>query len=327
MRVMLADMYNLLGESGKAAQIYTEMLKKMPDVPLVQERLRAKLADIYLRSPDRSKAAEQLEAILQRDPTNAQAYYLLGSIRFEEKKNQEAVDNFRKTILLKPDFDQAYYDLATAEMNLGKSQDALATLESARKKFQQNFVLEFLTGMAYSRLKAFPEAMKYFTSAEVFAQATEPKRLNEFFYFQLGATSERKGDYAQAEKYFLKTLELAPNFAEALNYYGYMLAERGEHLDKARDLIEKALKLEPKNGAFLDSMGWVLFRLNQPTEALEYIQQAVKFTEEPDATLYDHLGDILSALGRANEAREAWKKSLELEKNEQVQKKLEAPSQ
>src|SRR5439155_18429421 len=119
-------------------------------------------------------------------------------------------ENLSKTVLLKPEFEQAYYDLAMAQINLNKAGDALATLEKARQKFSQNFVLEFLSGLAFSREKAYAEAIQHYTAAEVNAQANEPKRLTESFYFQLGSTYERKGDYAQAEKYFEKCLQLSP---------------------------------------------------------------------------------------------------------------------
>jgi tetratricopeptide (TPR) repeat protein len=130
------------------------------------------------------------------------------------------------------------------------------------------------------------------------------------------------GDLEQAERYFQKSLEISPNFAEAQNYLGYMWAERGTNLARARDLIEKAVKAEPKNDAYLDSMAWVLFKLNQPKEALDYILKAIKNAEEEDATVYDHLGDIYNALGQTDKAKEAWRKSISLEPNETIRKKL-----
>ena len=166
--------------------------------------------------------------------------------------------------------------------------------------------------------------MEYFNRAEVIAKAKEPKRLNQYFFFQLGATCERNGDLAKAEEYFQKCLQLAPDFAEALNYLGYMWAEHDMKLDQARQLIEKALKLEPKNGAYLDSLGWVLFKLHQPKEALDYILKACDLLEEPDPTVFDHLGDIYAALQQPDKAREAWRKALALEPNEGIRKKLEA---
>jgi tetratricopeptide (TPR) repeat protein len=102
-----------------------------------------------------------------------------------------------------------------------------------------------------------------------------------------------------------------------------MWADRGEKLDRARALIERALKEDPRNAAYLDSMGWVLFKLGRTEEALDYVLKAVHYSEEEDATLFDHLGDIYAVLGRQDKAREAWKKSLSLEPNEQVRKKLE----
>jgi len=326
LRLRLAEGFNLAGDTATAARLYLDLLKKMPEMPGLRERVRANLTDIYLRSSNHKMAAEQLEAIVRDDPTNPQAYYFLGRIALEDKKPAEAADHFSKMILLSPTFEPAYYFLAMAQLNAGKSSDALATLEKARKQFAQSFAMEFWTGMAYSREKAYSEALRHYTAAEVIAKVTDPKQLDEGFYFQLGATCERKGDYEQAEKYFQKCLSLAPDSAEAMNYLGYMWAEHGMKLDQARELIEKAVKAEPKNAAYLDSLAWVLFKLNRPGEALPQALKAVEFSEEPDATVYDHLGDIYAALNQIEKAHEAWKKSVSLEANDEVKKKLEGKS-
>ena len=184
--------------------------------------------------------------------------------------------------------------------------------------------MEFYTALAYSRQKSYTEALKHFVAAEVIAKATDPNQLNEGFYFQVGATCERKGDYAGAEQYFQKSLQVAPDFAETLNYLGYMWAEHGTNLVQAREMIEKAVKAEPKNAAFLDSMAWVLFKSNQPAEALPYALKSAELSEQPDATICDHLGDIYAALKQPEKAREFWRKSLAVEPNEEIRKKLEA---
>jgi tetratricopeptide (TPR) repeat protein len=324
---MLADSFNVLGDTAKAAEIYLDLLNHLPDAPLLRERIHAKLTEIYLRTSDHKHAVEQLEELVREDPANAAAYYYLGTIAFDDKKWEKAAEHFSKTILLNPDFEQAYYDLATSQLDLKQASQALATLRQARDRFSndsQNFVLEFITGLAYSQDKQYSHALEYFNRAEVIAKAKDPKRLNQFFFFQLGATCERNGDTAKAEEYFQKSLDLAPDFAEALNYLGYMWAEHGVKLDHARQLIEKALKVEPKNGAYLDSMGWVLFKLNQPKEALDYILKACDSLDEPDPAVFDHLGDIYAALQQPDKAREAWRKSLALQPSEDVRKKLDA---
>ncbi len=325
-RLRLADGFNALGQPEKASALYLDLLRQYPDSPIVRTGVRAKLIDIYLRGKDRSRATEQLEVLVRDEPNNALAYYILGSLAYEDKKMDRAADYFKKAILFKPDFEQAYYDLATAQLGLNRGKEAFEALQQAREKFGDNFGVEFLTGIARRMLKEYGEALKAFTAAELIAQTTDRKRLNEFFYFQMASTYERKGDIEQAVKYFEKTLDLAPNFAEALNYLGYMWAERGENLDRARDLIEKALKQEPENAAYLDSLGWVLFKQGRPEEALGHLLKAIELTAEPDPTLFDHLGDIYAALKEPDKAREAWRKSLALEPNEKIQKKLDQPA-
>ncbi len=322
-RLKMADDYVLVGDPSKAAQIYLDLLKKLPDVPLVRSRVHARLTDIYLRSDDRKRAQEQLEAIVREDPTNPQAYYFLGSIAYDEKNLPAAADYFNKTILMNKEFEQAYYELALVQLGLDKAGEALQTLERAQQKFSKKFVSEFITAMAYNRRKEYSEAIRHYTEAEIIGKATETNRLDQNFYFQLGATYERKGDLEQAEKYFEKCLEISPSFPEAENYLGYMWAEHGVKLEKARELIQRAVKAKPNNAAYLDSMGWVLFKMNQHRDALGYILKAVELSEEPDATVYDHLGDIYAALKDSSKAREAWQKSFSLEANDQVRKKLE----
>jgi tetratricopeptide (TPR) repeat protein len=321
-RVRLADGFNVLGESEKAAQLYLELLKKLPDVPAVRERVHAKLADIYLQSKEPKRAMAQLEAVLRDDPTNPQVYFYLGSLAYDAKETAKAADCFRKAILLNPDFEQAYYDLALAQLGQDKADEALATLAQARKKFPQNFVQEFWMALAYSRQKEYKTALAHFTSAEVIAKATDPKRLTHVFFFEAGAAAERCGDFVQAEEYFEKCLKLAPDFTEAMNYLGYMWAEHGLNLEHARELIEKAVKAEPKNPAFLDSLAWVLYKLHRPSEALGYALKAIELSQQPEAALYDHLGDIYTALNQGTKAREAWTKSLSIESSEEVRKKL-----
>jgi tetratricopeptide (TPR) repeat protein len=326
LHLRLADAFNMLGQEDEAAQIYQELLRQLRDIPEVRDGVRAKLTEIYLRDHDHKRAIEQLEGMVRENPTDPQPYYSLGSIAYSDTNYVQAAEYFSKVVLLEPNFEQAYYDLAGAQISADQPAEALVTLEKARTKFPQKFFGEYLTGMAYERQKDFTNAVNHFTTAEIIAQVRDAKQLRDSFYFQLGAASERKGDYAQAEKYFEKCLELSPNFSEAQNYLGFMLADRGEQLERARELIDRALKAEPKNAAFLDSMGWVLFKLNKPKDALTYLLEAVKNSEEEDATLYDHLGDIYSVLQRPDKALEAWRKSLAIEENKAVRKKLETLS-
>jgi len=325
LRIRLADGLFALGKDEDAAPIYQVLLKDLPEGPLLRNHVRERLANLYLRGRDPKQAAPLLEEMLRENPTDAQTYYLLGGIAYGEKKFAEAEGFYSKIILLQPDFEPAYYDLAAARLGANQGREALAVLGQARTKFKTGFLLEYLSATAWVGQKDYTNGLAAFTAAEVIARARSTNRLDGFFYFQFGAACERAGQYAEAEKHLEHCLELASGFNEAKNYLGYMWADRGRNLQRARNLIEQALRGEPKNMAYLDSMGWVLFKLNEPRPALKYLLKAVQFAEaQEDGSVWDHLGEVYAALGDEKKACEAWRKSLALEPSDKVRKKIEA---
>ncbi|HTD66507.1 MAG TPA: tetratricopeptide repeat protein, partial [Candidatus Limnocylindria bacterium] len=317
----LAQGFMFVGETKRAADVYLKMLQEDPDLMGVRESL----AELYLRDNDSKRAAEQLKEIIRDSPTNPQAYFFLGAIAYEERRFADALDNYRKALLLGMDTQQIYFDIAVTQLALQKPRDALDYLEKARRKFRRSFLGEFYSGLCYMRLKEYTNALDHFTAAELVAKTTETNRLNHMFYFELGSAHERAGKIPEAEKYFEQCLSMSNSFAPALNYLGYMWAERGTNLTRARTMIEHAVKLDPTNAAYLDSLGWVLFKQGHTKEALDPIRKAVELNDEPDATLFDHLGDVYSALKQPEKAREAWRKSLQIEPNREVEKKLKQP--
>lgn len=127
--------------------------------------------------------------------------------------------------------------------------------------------------------------------------------------FQKGAALEKVQRQDDAEKIFLQLLEKDPSNAEAWNFVGYMLVDSGKALDRGLEYIRKALRFEPSNAAFLDSLGWGLFRKGELHSAVENLQKAARALPD-DPTIQHHLGDALSASGRPVEAREAYEKAL-----------------
>ncbi len=126
---------------------------------------------------------------------------------------------------------------------------------------------------------------------------------------QLGGALEQAGQWEQARPILERVVALAPDSAVALNHLGYALASRGEDLPQAIALLEKANRLRPKEPAFIDSLGWALFRSGAYDKALPLIQSAA-MDEPGNSELSEHLGDVLWAMGRRFEARYAWKAAL-----------------
>jgi tetratricopeptide (TPR) repeat protein len=134
---------------------------------------------------------------------------------------------------------------------------------------------------------------------------------------QLSAVLERDGKHAEAEKTIRGILEREPDNSTALNNLGYFLIERGTRYQEALGLIEQAVNIEPLNGSFLDSLGWVQYKLGQVEKAHEQLEKAIIYSRN-SATLHEHLGDVLRDLGHVPEARRHWEKALEfsIEANE-----------
>ena len=127
--------------------------------------------------------------------------------------------------------------------------------------------------------------------------------------FMLGGVYERQKKYDQAEQVFKGVLAINPRNAMVLNYYGYILADRGVRLDEAVGLVQRALAEEPDNPAYLDSLGWAYYKQNKLMEAEAYLRKAVQ-RESTDPTMLSHLGDVLAKNGQADLAVMEWEKSL-----------------
>ncbi len=158
----------------------------------------------------------------------------------------------------------------------------------------------------YERGRRFKEAEEAARKAE--AMANDPRE-NEMPWLLLGAVYERQKFFDKAEEQFKKILAVNPRNAQVLNYYGYMLADRGIRLDEAQDMVQRALAQEPYNGAFLDSLGWIYYRQSKFDDAEATLRRAVE-RESHDPTIRGHLGDVYAKQGKSEQAAVEWEKSL-----------------
>ncbi len=129
--------------------------------------------------------------------------------------------------------------------------------------------------------------------------------------FLMGAIFERQKKFDQAEYEFRKVLELNPRNSSTLNYYGYMLADRGMRLEEATDMIKRALVEEPGSAAYKDSLGWAYYKQGKLPEAEEMLRQALEPRKAHDPTILSHLGDIYAKMGKDSLAEAQWQKSVD----------------
>ena len=319
----LADQSFEAKRMEEAEALYKRLQEAGPRDPFPS----ARLAEIYLRTGRAKEAASQLQSLQRQSPTDPLPVYYLGLLALDERQPDRAVEMFSRALLLGPDFEPPYLDLAATLLAMDRAADALAVLEKRLARFKSVFRAEFISAMASARLEKADDAERHFLAAEERARAEQPHLLDHRFYFQFGATMERLGKIEIATRQLLLALEKKPDFDEALNHLGYMWADRGENLERAHEMIRKAVEAEPENAAYLDSLGWVLFKLNRPAEALPWLEKSLKLLEKPDATILEHLGDVCAALKRWKDAGDYYRKALSLESEaagDAVKKKLDA---
>ena len=120
---------------------------------------------------------------------------------------------------------------------------------------------------------------------------------------------EQQAQYTYAEHSFRAAFERDPSNHMALNYLGYMMADRGERLYESVQLIQRALESAPHNGAYLDSLGWAYFKLEKWDLAETYLRQASEQLRQ-NSVIQDHFGDLLFQRGRYTEAIETWERAI-----------------
>ena len=155
--------------------------------------------------------------------------------------------------------------------------------------------------------KEFAEAAEYYSKA--LALIPKPGKDNWDQFYSRAVCFERLNDWPKAEADFLKAMELNPDEPLILNYLGYSWVDRNEHVDKALELIKKAVSLKPEDGYYVDSLGWAYFRMGKYEDAVQQLEHAVELKAE-DPVINDHLGDAYWRAGRKLEAQFQWSTSL-----------------
>lgn len=157
------------------------------------------------------------------------------------------------------------------------------------------------------------EALVAYSRALEIAGPDDPARWR--LLFARAVTLFWLDDWDAAEADFRAAIELQPSEPSLLNYYGYSLVDRGEKLDEALVMIERAVVLDPRNGAYVDSLGWAYYRLGRLEEAVTTLERAATL-ESADPVVNDHLGDAYWRVGRLREARFQWHRALSFDPEE-----------
>jgi tetratricopeptide (TPR) repeat protein len=327
----VAAIYQAQGRFDEAAQTLVQLLQK------------SEKADGSYTSGDRSNRAVFLER--------------LGTIYRDQDKFDDAVATFRKLVELGPEENsiRGYQQIidsyreakqwaqattiareatqkipndrglkmvyASQLADTGEPDKALQQVRALLKGTSEDREVYVALAQMNSRLKHWPEAEEAVNKALELSSKPDEKIFAEFVR---GSIFERQKKYEQAEEAFKRVLVLDPQNATTLNYFGYMLADRGVRLEEGLAAIKKAVDIDPANGAYLDSLGWAYFKLGRLDQAEQNLLRASQRTPN-DPTVQEHLADLYQKTGRLKLAVGHWERAL-LEWNRTVAAEVESES-
>jgi tetratricopeptide (TPR) repeat protein len=282
----------------------------------------------------------------QYDPSekNNRSVFLerLGTVYREANKPQPAIETFRKMIPLGDDNgirayqqiietyrDQKNWQLATTaaeeaaqkypsdrglqlvaasqQADMGNSAAAIERVRGMLRNNSDDREIYIALAQMYSRVKQWDKAEENINKAMALSSKQEDK---DYVTFVAGSIYERQKKYDLAEEQFRRVIASDPKNAMALNYLGYMLADRGTRLDESLGYIRRAIALDPNNGAYLDSLGWAYYKMGNYELAEENLRRASERINS-DPTVHEHLGNLYQKTGRLKLAATHWERALE----------------
>ena len=267
----------------------------------------AKLGILFYESGEPEKGIQILQDLLDKSKLPSQYVFSLFEIYFDNNQNIKAGNIGDKMITDFPEDWRGYYSRALVYMDEDNSDSAVAILDPISKTFSNIFSIQYMLGLNYVKLKKNEEALEFYNSA----LAIQPQSLSVLH--SLAILYDEIGEWVKSDKIYSQLIQADSSDAQAFNNYAYSLVERNEKLNKALVYAKKALKLDPNNPSYLDTIGWVYYKLNDLRKAKKYIKQSISIQGD-NAVVLEHLGDILMRTNDWTNASVYYKKAYEYDR-------------
>ena len=295
-----------------------DIFSKTPNLHVI---LSSKLYNIAIednKAWDKSKSVQKilLETSLFLNPKMDIATYSLAEIYSSESLYDISL---RKLNKITP---ESYYFLAASLKKLSIKKLLLKRDDYGKLLFQKIKIWPENESFLYELADYYKLRKEYKKSLKIYEKLINQFPDNERLIFLYASNLDKVNKWKQAKNLFLELLKKNPKDTYTLNYISYKLALRDEDLDYALNLIKKALTLDPENGYFLDTIGWVEFKRKNYEKSVFYLEKASTLLPNSDEVL-DHLGDCYLKLNRTNEAIYEWKKALKYVQNDVLRKKIQ----
>ncbi len=308
--ISMADYYRKKGDLKKA----TELLKTGFANPLLDADTKVQIMMTYYSQTGeydgiRDDVLDLSRILVEVHPNEPRVLALRGEMLMMAEKYEDALIMFRKVNTLDPGKYQTWENILRIDAITNNFEMLADESSQAIDLFPVQPLPYYFNGYANYLLKEYDKALKSLTTGVKFV-LNDNAMMADFYsltgdsYHALNRQQESFSAYESALKYNSEN-------SQVLNNYAYYLSLRGEDLDKAARMAEKANKLSVNNATYLDTWAWVLYKQGLYEKALVQIEQALKLDDKPGAVELEHYGDILYRLNRTAEAIQWWNKAKE----------------
>jgi tetratricopeptide (TPR) repeat protein len=305
----------ILRDEGKASEAIENLRSILqqsqrptytPDQVNARVQLLEQLAVMQQVADQTQPAVDSYRQIAAVDPSKApHASAMIIGAYMGGKEFAKAQDEADAAVKKFPNDREVRVSRASLLAEMGKTDAAVADVKKLIDG-KNDLAIQLALSDLYVKGKKFDDAAKALDAAEKLSESQEEKI---DVWFKRGAMFERQKNVAAAETEFRKVLAVMPDNPATLNYLGYMLTDRNIRLPEALAMIQKAVDSEPNNGAYLDSLGWVYFRMGRLPEAEDNMRRAVDLVPR-DPTMHDHYAEVLFKASKVREAIAQWETSL-----------------
>jgi tetratricopeptide (TPR) repeat protein len=301
-----AEQFEDAGNWAQAAEAWEQLVRSGPAGAAYRSRQALALA----RAGDLDGSRDVLEAATRATPNDIDAWYLLVQIEIRARRFDAADAAAARIGAIDPRDPRGALTRAQVQFVRGNDRAAIAILEPRiRSASDEEAASEAYVDMVGQLSAAFTRLGEDRRAVETLERATKRAPESEELLFSLAAAYERRRQFNQAERVFRSLIETNPTHDRALNYLGYMLADRGQKLDEAVQLINRALAIDEDNPSYLDSLGWAYFRLKRLEDARGPLERAAAAMPQ-SSVVQDHLGDLYFQMKRYDDAVNAFERAL-----------------
>lgn len=282
---------------------------------LVPQKAREKVAQYlfsrYRKEPENrqlSRATEEvLTAFTRKAPGNSAAHGLAADYYVNENRSEEALQALEETIRLDPGNDNAWRQRLKLLLSEQRFEEAIEAGEEAARHVPQDPFILYMLGNAHISTGNYTQAVEHLTGA---AGLPARRPFKSSIFKSLADAYASMKQWKQSDQAYDRSIELNPENHNALNNYAWHLTERETRLEEAEQMAQEALRLEPDNPSYLDTAGWVCYKMGQYEQAHTFIRASLD-TGRAGAEVMEHMGDVLDKMDRQEEARRWWREAYE----------------